>query len=85
MRSILELEINKFKDKSGKTLSMTDELKDYLISKVDYKLGARNLSVVIQKEIEDKIADSILNNKKLFKKMNIEADYKDGEIKVNFK
>jgi ATP-dependent Clp protease ATP-binding subunit ClpC len=85
MRSILELEINKFKEKSGKTLSMTDELKDYLISKVDYKLGARNLSVVIQKEIEDKIADAILNNKKLFKKMNIEADYKDGEVKVNFK
>lgn len=85
MHSILELEIEKFKDRTGKSLTLTDALKDYLISKVDFKLGARNLGVVIQKEIEDKIADAILNNKKLYKKTAIEADYKDGDVKLNFK
>ena len=85
MHSILELEIEKFKSRTGKSLTLTDALKDYLVSKVDFKYGARNLGVVIQNEIEDKIADAILNNKKLYKKTAIEADYKDGDVKLNFK
>lgn len=85
MRQVLELEIKKFEKRTSKSLSLTDAMKDYLISKVDQKLGARNLGVVIQKELEDKVADAILADPKLLKKKNISADYADGNVNISFK
>lgn len=85
MGKILELELEKFQKNSGKTLRMTDELKEYLLSKVDYSMGARNLAKVIQQEVENKIADAILNDSKLFKKKKVDADIKDGNVIINFK
>lgn len=85
MKEILELEIVKFKEKTGRTLTMTDELKDYILNKVDYDLGVRNLSLVIKEEITDKMSEAILKDKKLYKKVAVTADYKDNKVIVNFK
>ncbi|MCL1864642.1 MAG: ATP-dependent Clp protease ATP-binding subunit [Spirochaetes bacterium] len=61
-------------------LKVLKPVKDYLIDKgFDPKTGARNLRRLIQREIEDRIAELILKEKG-FEKLSIKVSLKQGEI-----
>ena len=86
MKTILDLELAKFeKNSGGKTLELSDSLKEHILDKVDYSLGARNLFLALQEEVIDAIADEIIKDKKLIKKKKISADYVGDKVVVTFK
>lgn len=63
MVKIFELELNKLKerlDAKNYKITITDELKEFIISKVDTKYGARDLSRGITTWVEDKICEYML-------------------------
>jgi ATP-dependent Clp protease ATP-binding subunit ClpC len=85
MREVLDLELKKFESRTGKSITLADDVKDFLVSKADDKFGARNLGQVIQKELEDKIADQILATPALIKKKKVAVTLKDGDLIVTLK
>ena len=65
------------------TLQITDEVINQLVQdSFDSNYGARPLKRIIQKEIETKIANNILNNNYLNKK-EVSISIKDGGIFVD--
>ena len=70
-------------NKKDLNLQITDEAIDYLVkNSFDNSYGARPLKRIIQKEIETKIANNILNNNYLNKK-KVDIYTKDGCLFVN--
>jgi ATP-dependent Clp protease ATP-binding subunit ClpC len=67
------------------TLEVTDEAKDYLVSKgYDPTFGARPLRRVIQNLVEDELADGLLQGR--YKAGDtVHVDYRDEELKVEAK
>ena len=69
--------------KKDLNFKITDEAIDHLVkNSFDNSYGARPLKRIIQKEIETKIANNILNNNYLYKK-EIYISIKDGYIFVD--
>ena len=69
--------------KKDLNFQITDEAIDHLVkNSFDNSYGARPLKRIIQKEIETKIANNILNNNYLNKK-EVYIFIKDGSIFVN--
>jgi ATP-dependent Clp protease ATP-binding subunit ClpC len=65
-------------------LKVLKPIKEYLIDKgFDPKTGARNLRRLIQREIEDRIAEVILKEKE-FEKLTIKITLKQGEINLSY-
>jgi ATP-dependent Clp protease ATP-binding subunit ClpC len=65
-------------------LKVLNPAKEYLISKgFDSKTGARNLRRLIQREIEDRVAEIILNEKE-FEKLSIKITAKHDEIFLSY-
>ena len=69
--------------KKDLNLQITDEAIDHLVkNSFDNSYGARPLKRIIQKEIETKIANNILNNNYLNKK-EVDIFIKDGYLFVD--
>ena len=88
MSKIFELELNKLKARlaiKNFKLEVSDKLKEYIISKVDTKYGARDLSRGISANIEDKICEFMLE-KSCGNKTNFSLDLKKNDevvVKLN--
>ncbi len=69
--------------KKDLNLQITDDAVEYLVkNSFDYNFGARPLKRIIQKEIETKIANNILNNNYLNKK-TVDISIRDGYLFVD--
>ena len=69
--------------RSNIVLKVLKPIKEYLIDKgFDPKTGARNLRRLIQREIEDRVAEIILKEKE-FEKLSIKITLKQGEISLS--
>ncbi|MCL1833837.1 MAG: ATP-dependent Clp protease ATP-binding subunit [Leptospirales bacterium] len=69
--------------RSSIELKVLNPAKEYLIDKgFDPKTGARNLRRLIQREIEDRVAEIILKEKE-FDKLSIKITMKEGEINLS--
>ncbi|MGB3366196.1 MAG: ATP-dependent Clp protease ATP-binding subunit, partial [Acidaminobacteraceae bacterium] len=73
LREIIELLLNEVEDEVNEKdmkLEVTDEVKDFLLDKgYDYEFGARPLRRVIQKFIEDEIAEKYIKGELLKKQV----------------
>ena len=91
MEKIYELELGKVKSrlqKKGLILSVSDEVRDKIISELDLRYGARDLTRGIAKWVEDPICDEILNHTSdISKKKNINVGISKttGEVEVKLK
>ena len=91
MEKIYELELNKVKNRlqrKGLILTVKDEVRDKIISELDLRYGARDLTREISRWVEDPICDKIINNpddisKK--KKIEIGLDKTGSEVNVKLK
>ena len=71
--------------RSNIELKVYKPVKDYLIDKgFDLRTGARNLRRLIQREIEDRVAEIILKEKD-FEKLSVKITLKQGEINLSCK
>lgn len=88
MKKIYVLELKKLENrlqKKGLSLSVSDSIRDKIISELDLNYGARDLSRGIAKWVEDPICDKILEEK-VAKKSKVEVSLgKDGLACVKFK
>jgi ATP-dependent Clp protease ATP-binding subunit ClpC len=83
---ILDLNIKEFKsrlEELGHKISVSKKAKEFLLEKAfDIKYGARQVERVIQKNIEDKIANYMLKNK-VSSESKFKIDLKDDAIVVS--
>ena len=88
MKKIYVLELKKLENrlqKKGLSLSVSDSIRDKIISELDLNYGARDLSRGIAKWVEDPICDKILEES-VAKKNKVEVSLgKDGSACVKFK
>ena len=88
MKKIYVLELKKLENrlqKKGLSLSVSDSIRDKIISELDLNYGARDLSRGIAKWVEDPICDKILEES-VAKKNKVEVSLgKDGSVCVKFK
>lgn len=88
MKEIYVLELKKLENrlqKKGLSLSVSDSIRDKIISELDLNYGARDLSRGIAKWVEDPICDKILEDS-VAKKNKVEVSLgKDGSACVKFK
>lgn len=88
MKKIYVLELKKLENrlqKKGLSLSVSDSIRDKIISELDLNYGARDLSRGIAKWVEDPICDKILEES-VAKKNKVEVSLgKDGSTCVKFK
>lgn len=88
MNSIFDIELNKLKErlsKKGYNLSVSDNMKDKVISECDTKYGARDLQRNITKWIENEICNTMLKCKSLTGVENIIVDFNKDSVKVLLK
>lgn len=86
MDKIFDLELAKLQDrltKKGLSLTVTEELKKFIIEQTDTKYGARDLSRGITKFVEDKICESMLMED-ISGKNTITAELSSEESKIMF-
>ena len=80
---IINIELNKFTKRTeelGYTLTVTDDAKNYIASQgYDIQYGARPLKRAIQKYVEDKLAELIINET-ITSGDSIEIDYNNEEL-----
>ena len=88
MKKIYVLELRKLEkrlEKKGLTLSVSDDVRDKIISELDLNYGARDLTRGIAKWVEDPICDKILEES-IGKKSKVDVSLgKDGKVCVKFK
>jgi len=88
MKKIYVLELKKLENrlqKKGLSLSVSDSIRDKIISELDLNYGARDLNRGIAKWVEDPICDKILEES-VAKKNKVEVSLgKDGSACVKFK
>jgi ATP-dependent Clp protease ATP-binding subunit ClpC len=88
MKKIYVLELRKLEkrlEKKGLTLSVSDDVRDKIISELDLNYGARDLTRGIAKWVEDPICDKILEES-IGKKSKVDVSLgKDGMVCVKFK
>lgn len=86
MVKIFDLELNKLKARlaaKNYTLTVTDDLKEFIIKKVDTKYGARDLSRGITTWVEDKICEYMLEKSCAGKsEFNLSLKKDDTVVKV---
>ena len=90
LKDIVKLELKKLSDrleKIGYSVEYSDNVVDYIFKKIEpeKEYGARPIARAIQREIENKITDYILENECEGKKFNVYATDKvfDNEIKIS--
>ena len=83
MSQIINIELTKFTKRTeelGYTLTVTDDAKNYIASQgYDIQYGARPLKRAIQKYVEDKLAELIINET-ITSGDSIEIDYNNEEL-----
>ena len=88
MKKIYVLELRRLEkrlEKKGLTLSVSDDVRDKIISELDLNYGARDLTRGIAKWVEDPICDKILEES-IGKKSKVDVCLgKDGMVCVKFK
>ena len=88
MKKIYVLELRKLEkrfEKKGLTLSVSDDVRDKIISELDLNYGARDLTRGIAKWVEDPICDKILEES-IGKKSKVDVSLgKDEKVCVKFK
>lgn len=88
LKKIFDLEIAKLKDRlseKGFTLSVTDSMKNFIVSKCDLNYGARDLQRHIVEYCENSILESMLNFENIDNcGKNITVDLIDNNPVVNF-
>ena len=88
LKKIFDLEIIKLKDRlseKGFTLSVTNSMKNFIVSKCDLNYGARDLQRHIVEYCENSILESMLNFKNIDNcGKNITVDLVDNNPVVNF-
>lgn len=88
LKKIFDLEIAKLKDRlveKGFTLSVTDAMKNFIVSKCDLNYGARDLQRHIVEYCENSILESMLNFDSIDNcGKNITVDLVDNNPVVNF-
>jgi ATP-dependent Clp protease ATP-binding subunit ClpC len=87
LKEIVKLEINKLDNRMkaiGHHVTYTDDVVEYIfnICEKDKKYGARPIARAIQREIENKITDMLLETEK--ENITFNAKIKDNELKIEY-
>jgi len=84
---IFYLELKKLQDRllenNGYTLTVTDALKDFIVSKCEPEYGARSLQRLLVEHIEQEICKVMLDQD-IEGKKNIQVDYIDEKVNIIF-
>ena len=88
LKSIFNLELGKLqkrlKENNGYDLTVSDAIKDLVVSECEPEYGARSLQRLIVKYVEQEICKAMLD-KDITGKTKISVDYKKSKVAVSFK
>ena len=90
LKKIFYLELDKLKNRlktKNIKISVTDKLRDKIVSECDLKFGARDLQRNIIKYIENEICNALINDSTVeIRDINgVSLDFKDDKVVVSFK